>query len=109
MRKTFLTSMLLLCIAACGIFLWDMPNELLAFGKNKVNREQFKWRVLHTVHFDIHYPKGMEYLAYATTKYAEQGYTRIANALRHQLHDPVPIIIFPSHIDFQENNILQQV
>ncbi len=109
MKKAFLTSMLLFCITACGIFIWDIPNELLAFGKNKVNREQFNWRVLHTVHFDIHYPKGMEYLAYATSKYAEQGYTRIANALRHQLYDPVPIIIFPSHIDFQENNILQQV
>ena len=86
-----------------------LDDDLLAFGKNKVNREQFDWRILHTVHCDIHYPDGMESLAYTAAKYAEQGYTRIANVLQHQMHDPIPVIIFPSHIAFQENNIIQQI
>lgn len=79
------------------------------FGKNKVAYEIYDWRVLKSLHFDIHYPAGMENLAVDTLNIAEEGYLRISGYLCHELTDPVPIIIYPSHIGFQNNNILSGV
>ena len=61
--------------------------------------------MLKTIHFDIYYPYGIEDLAKTTARIAE-GYVYIANCLNHELTEVVPIIVYPSHIDFQENNIL---
>ncbi len=79
------------------------------FGKNKVNREVFTWNMLKTIHFDIYYPYGMEDIAGSTAKIVEEGYVRIADYLNHELTQVIPVIIYPSHIDFQENNILLQI
>lgn len=79
------------------------------FGKNKVNREVFEWNILKTIHFDIYYPVGMERLARYAGRLAEEGYVFIANSLHHELTEIVPIILYPSHIAFQENNIILQV
>lgn len=76
------------------------------FGKNKVVYEIYDWQILSTVHFDIHYPPGMDQLALAAAEIAEQGYLRISDYLTHELTDPVPVIIFPSHVTFQNNNII---
>ena len=85
------------------------PATVLPFGKNKVNREVFSWAVMKTVHFNVYYPRGMEGLARFTVKLSEEGYVHIANYLRHELTQVIPIIIYPSHIDFQENNIIMQI
>lgn len=79
------------------------------FGKNKVNRETFEWNIMKTIHFDIYYPFGMENLAQYAARIAEEGYVHIANTLNHELTETIPVIIYPSHIDFQENNIILQV
>jgi hypothetical protein len=86
-----------------------MPFIIYPFGKNKVTVEVFKWHILKTIHYNVYYPYGMEQLAAKTAVIAEEAYVHLANALQHELNDPVPIIVFPSHIDFQENNILLQI
>lgn len=86
-----------------------MPFIIYPFGKNKVTVEVFKWHILKTIHFNVYYPYGMQQLAAKTAVIAEKAYVHLANALQHELNDPVPIIVFPSHIDFQENNILLQI
>ena len=79
------------------------------FGKNKVNREVMEWSVARTVHFDIYYPAGMETLARAAAQVAEEGYVHLANALCHELTMVIPVVIYPSHIDFQNNNIIMSI
>ena len=51
-RSAFIIFSLVLLFPAAG----------LPFGKNKVVRETFDWVVLHSVHFDIHYPEGIQYV-----------------------------------------------
>jgi hypothetical protein len=79
------------------------------FGKNKVNREVFDWDVLRTVHYDVYFPRGMEPLARYTARVAEEGYVHLANYFYHELTHPVPVVVYPSHLDFQANNIIQSV
>lgn len=86
----------------------SMPWFIYPFGKNKVTVEVFTWKLLKTIHFNIYYPNGMEQLAAKTALIAGKAYSHIANTLHHELTDPVPIIVYPSHIDFQETNILLQ-
>ncbi len=76
------------------------------FGKNKINYDIYEWKQLKTIHFDIHYPGGMEELALKTAEIAENGYVHIANLLRHELTEAVPVIVYPSHAGFQNNNII---
>ena len=91
--------------AALLLFLL-LPVPLFPFGKNKVNYDASGWRVLKTVHFDIHYPEGMEELGLKTADIAEEGYVHIANYLRHELTDTVPLVVYPSRVEFQNNNII---
>jgi Tol biopolymer transport system component len=103
------------CGFAAGAFLAALAVSLFfaaksyPFGKNKVNREVPEWSVVRTVHFDIYYPRGMETLARATAQMAEEGYVHLANALCHELTMVIPIVIYPSHIDFQNNNIIMSI
>ncbi|MDY6935723.1 MAG: BamA/TamA family outer membrane protein [Spirochaetota bacterium] len=92
------------------IFIMFFPySDLYPFGKNKVNREVFRWNIFKTIHFDIYYPYEMEGLVERAAKFCENGYVHLANSLRHELTEVIPIIIYPSHIDFQENNIIPQI
>ncbi len=94
------------------VLVWGLlsgPAGVFPFGKNKVNRETFRWNILRTIHFDIYYPYGMESLAEYSARIAEEGYVHIADTLNHELTQVIPVIVFPSHIDFQENNIILQI
>jgi Tol biopolymer transport system component len=96
LRNLFFMTLLILLF--CG--------TAFPFGKNKVNYDRYKWRIMKTIHFDIHYPGGMEDLALKAGRIAEEGYVYISNYLRHELTDIVKLVIYPSHISFQNNNIL---
>ena len=98
MRKIII---IILCLFISQLFIYP-------FGKNKVNYEQTNWKILKTVHFNIYYPEGMEKLALHTAKLSEEGYIHIANYLRHELTNDVPIVVYPSHAAFQNNNIIPQ-
>ena len=98
---------LLFIVSLLGLV--TLQPVLHPFGKNKVTREVFRWKILKTVHFDVYYPAGMEDLGLYSAKIAEEGYVHISNYLNHELTQVIPIVVYPSHIDFQENNILLQV
>ncbi|MFC1669986.1 BamA/TamA family outer membrane protein [Spirochaetota bacterium] len=91
------------------IILLISGTELHPFGKNKVNYEDINWKVLKTIHFDIHYPRGMEEVAVKASKISEQAYVHISNYLKHELTEIIPIVIYPSHIAFQNNNIIPYI
>lgn len=98
-------------IIRCSIvvLLVSAPVMVFSFGKNKVNREVFDWKVFKTVHFNIYYPAGLEDLARYTARIVEEGYVHIADRLKHELTQVIPVVVYPSHIDFQETNILLQI
>ena len=86
------------------------PTDILAqgdyFGRNKVQYRDFKWEIITTPHFEIYYYQGEDEAAYDAARMAERSYNRLSRILQHRFSDKVPIILYASHTDFQQTNVL---
>lgn len=76
------------------------------FGQNKVQYRDFKWEIISTPHFEIYYYQGEEEAAYDAARMAERSYNRLSRVLQHRFKEKVPIILYASHTDFQQTNVL---
>lgn len=76
------------------------------FGRNKVQYEDFDFKVLTTDHFDIHYYPEEEAAVQLTARMAERWYARLSKVLRHELSGRQPIILYAAHPHFQQTNAL---
>jgi len=75
------------------------------FGKNIVQYQSFDWHYLQTENFDIYYYDtdiNAQYVAMESQK----AYINISNALNWQLKNRIPIIVYNSHNDFQQTNVI---
>ncbi len=79
----------------------------LGFGKNKVQYTNFDWYYIQTDHFDIYYYNDGYDLAQFTALAAEEAYASLRKTFRYQLTNRVPIIVYVSHNDFQQTNVVQ--
>lgn len=76
------------------------------FGQNKVQYQSFAWQVLRGAHVDLYcYPEEME-LARAALQYAEESYDVLERRFNHSVPRRVPLILYASHADFEQTNIL---
>jgi Tol biopolymer transport system component len=78
------------------------------FGKNKVQYKNFTWKFIQTEHFDIYFYQGGEYLAEFTAVVAESSLVSLSKNLQYKISNRIPIVVFESHNDFQQNNILDE-
>jgi Tol biopolymer transport system component len=76
------------------------------FGKNKVQYKTFDWYFIQSSHFDIYFSIGGEYIAEFTADAAESAYVLISKSFRYQLTNRVPIVIYNSHNEFQQTNVV---
>ncbi|MEW5798180.1 MAG: biopolymer transporter Tol [Bacteroidota bacterium] len=76
------------------------------FGKNKVQYKKFEWYFIQTDHFDIYFYDGGEQIANFTAAAAESAYTSISRTFRYQLNNRVPLMVYNSHNDFQQTNVV---
>jgi Tol biopolymer transport system component len=77
------------------------------FGRNKVQYRDFKFQVLKTEHFDIHFYPEEEAAARMTARLAERWYARIAKILNHQLRGRQPLILYASAPHFWQTTALE--
>jgi Tol biopolymer transport system component len=75
------------------------------FGQNQVQYKHFKWRVLETEHFLVHYYPEEKAAVTDAARMAERSYARLSRVLGHQFREKKPIILFSSRADFGQNNI----
>lgn len=75
------------------------------FGTNKVQYTHFDWRILETEHFEIYYYPEMRDLAERSAGMAEEQYRELQNRFNHSLKNKVPLIIYSSHLHFQQTNV----
>jgi len=81
-------------------------SQIGYFGQNKVQYQSFSWQVLRGPHVDLYfYPEEQE-LARAALEYAEQSYDVLAQRLSHSIAKRIPLILYASHADFEQTNIL---
>lgn len=75
------------------------------FGQNQVQYDRFKWQVIETDHFLIHYyPEEREGVMHAAMM-AERSYARLSRMLNHQFREKKPLILYRSRGDFAQNNV----
>jgi WD40 repeat protein len=77
------------------------------FGKNKVRYKDFDWHYVESEHLLLHYEPEFAELADRAVEYLEEGYAHISQLMRHELSTKPPIVIFKSHYEFQQTNIIQ--
>ncbi|MCX5767194.1 MAG: hypothetical protein NTZ43_08245 [Gemmatimonadetes bacterium] len=75
------------------------------FGQNQVQFKKFKWRVLTTEHFEVHYYPEMAEGARIAARMAERSYGRLSRLLNYQFREKKPIVLFASRGDFAQNNV----
>jgi WD40 repeat protein len=75
------------------------------FGQNQVQFDKFKWEVIETPHFLIHfYPEEREGIMDAA-RMAERSYARLSRMLKHEFREKKPLILYRSRGDFGQNNV----
>ena len=75
------------------------------FGQNQVKYRYFKWRVLETEHFLIHYYPEERLPVHDAARMAERSYSRLSRILGHQFREKKPILLYASRQDFGQSNI----
>ena len=77
-----------------------------SFGQNKVQYRDFDWQFIQSQHFDIYYYGGEQKLAEFSAEVAEKAYEQISLHLRWDLKRRVSIMIYNSHNEFQQTNVV---
>ena len=77
-----------------------------SFGKNKVQYKNFDWKFIKSPHFDVYYYQDELALAEFTANTAEKTYEQISIHLRWSVKKPISIIVYNSHNDFQQTNVI---
>ncbi len=98
-----------LAVAAASLLVAASPRAPWAqsFGRNKVQYQNFDWRVLSTPHFEIFFYD--EAVAAHAALIAEDAYVRLSKVFHHQLSSQIPFILYASPNDFQQTNISDEL
>ena len=84
-------------------------GQLYRFGKNKVQYDQFDWQRLQTDHFDVYFYPEEEQLASYAARMAETGFRELERRLGHTVQRRVPLIVYSSHVYFEQTNVIPGV
>ncbi|HRP02342.1 MAG TPA: biopolymer transporter Tol [Candidatus Kapabacteria bacterium] len=98
MRNIILFILLLIVISS--------NSAMSQFGKNKVQYQTFDWKYIQSPNFDIYYDNGSKYLAEFAAFSSEEALKSIQSTLNYKINKRIPIIVFNSHNEFQQNNIV---
>ncbi|MGH7513025.1 MAG: BamA/TamA family outer membrane protein [Gemmatimonadales bacterium] len=83
------------------------PAQAQYFGRNKVQYENFDFKVLRTAHFDLYYYPEERPAADIAARMAERWYARLSAVLHHQLSGRQPLILYATQAQFEQTNVVQ--
>jgi hypothetical protein len=75
------------------------------YGKNRIRYDEFKWKIYTTDHFEIYYYPEIEQHLERVTSYAESAYQQVSSDLKHDLAFKVPLVLYKTQSEFQQQNI----
>jgi hypothetical protein len=75
------------------------------FGKNNIHYDNFDWHIYTTDHFEIYYYTDLEKHLERIAGYAEGAYQQVSSDLKHDLSFKVPLILFKTHSEFEQQNV----
>jgi hypothetical protein len=90
------------------IFVFFLQSILSAqyyfFGRNKVQYNDFNWKVLKTDHFDIYYYDDFGEMAEIGANYAEEAFEEFKSKFNYLVTSRIPLIFYNTHIHFEQTN-----
>lgn len=101
-----LVRMIVAASAAWFVFAMLALPAAAQFGQNKVQYRSFKWRILETEHFNIHYYEEERSAALETARMSERGYEYLSEFFQHEMADKIPLILYSTHQDFEQSNVI---
>ena len=75
------------------------------YNKNRIKYDHFKWHTYTTDHFEIYYYPEIEQHLERVASYAESAYQQVSADLKHDLAFKVPLILYKTASEFQQQNI----
>jgi Tol biopolymer transport system component len=90
-------------VALVALFAAAAPVSGQYFGRQKVNYEEFDWRIMDTERFNIHHYPAEEAVTSDAARMAERWYSRLSRAFQHEF-EKKPLIFYADHPDFQQTN-----
>lgn len=75
------------------------------FGKNRIRYDDFKWKIYTTEHFELYYYPELEVHLERVASYAESAYQQVSADLKHDLAHKVPMVLYKTQSEFQQQNI----
>ncbi len=76
------------------------------FGKNNIHYDTFAWHIYTTDHFEIYYYPELEQHLERVAGYAESAYEQVSSDLKHDLSFKVPLVLFKTHSEFEQQNVI---
>jgi Omp85 superfamily domain/Peptidase MA superfamily/WD40-like Beta Propeller Repeat len=92
--------------AAVLIAVLGSPASAQYFGRNKVRYRAFDFRVMSTEHFDIYFYPSEHEGAEIAARLAERWYARLERVFGHTLVDRQPLVLYASHAEFEQTNVV---
>jgi hypothetical protein len=74
--------------------------------ENKIQYRRLEWQVLKGARVDVYYYPAEAELAPVALAYAEETYDLLAVKFGHTVTRRIPLIVYASHSDFEQTNIL---
>lgn len=105
MRQTVVRSALTLIVLA---LLVSPAAHAQYFGRNKVQYENFNFKVLKTPHFDIYYYDKEKDVVDDIGRMAERWYSRLSRVFNHEFGRK-PIVLYANAADFQQTTTTQEL
>ncbi len=96
---------------AAALLLLGAPDAFAQYrmnigGKNKVRYDTFDWKVYETPHFRISYYDRTEPSLERVASFAESAYDELARRLNFQILEPVPMLVYANHAEFEQTNVI---
>lgn len=76
------------------------------FGKNQIRYDNFAWKIYTTEHFEMYYYGEVEQHLERIAGYVESAYQHVSSELKHDLAFKVPIVLFATHSEFEQQNVI---
>lgn len=108
MKRNFCGGFGLVLVAGIGLVAGPVPlhAQFFEFGQNKIQYRIFDWQVLRGPHVDLYYYPAEAELAHSALAWAEASYDSLALEFGHVVSARVPLIVYASHVDFEQTNVL---
>ena len=99
-RLASFVALLAWCLAATS------PAAAQYFGRNKVQYDDFDFKILRTDHFDVYFYPPERTAVEDASRMAERWYQRHSRTFLREFQERKPIIFYANDADFQQTNII---